>query len=174
MSENPTFIIWGEDTQILWDDGEDRIIWSEQAGRDEDVTIIWSNNRVILWDDELRISWSARPERALRIVTKKLRQVATYWPISKEVDAATGSRILETPQELRCRWEESQQLVKTDSGTELVPVVTVYLPLIPEVGSYLALGRNTDVTEARQILSVNRSPNLRGTAEVVSASLGRQ
>ena len=171
----PVFITWGEDTQIDWaGDDVDRIIWSEQASEGENVNIIWSNNRIILWDDQFRLSWSPRPERRLRIVTKKLQQVATYWPVTSEIDPATGSRILDTGQEIRCRWQESQELVKTDSGTELIPVATVYLPLIPQVGAYLALGRNADLVEARQILSVNRSPNLRGTAEVVSASLGRQ
>ena len=108
------------------------------------------------------------------IVKRNMRQTATYWEPSEDIDPRSGGRILENPINTLCKWEESAQLYKDDSGSEFFIEARIYLPFIPETGAYIARGRDADQRDAKQITSIDRALNLSGTAEVVSAIIARQ
>lgn len=140
----------------------------------ETTQILWPSGNRIIWPSGNTIGWPAAPEPTARIYKRDMPQYATYWEPTNEVDANTRERRTTPGRTVRCRWEQSDRLYKDDSGQEFVVEATIFLPFIPKQKAFIALGRNQDLSRAKQITRINRQPDLRGTVEVVSALIARQ
>ncbi len=99
-------------------------------------------------------------------ITRNLRQNVTYW--SPGTNDGFGGRNFGSPTIVKGRWEDKVELFMDASGNEVISVAKVYLGIDVENKGYLFLGTSTganptSVSDAREIRSFRKIPNLKGT-----------
>jgi len=98
-------------------------------------------------------------------------QTAVYWALTGV--NGYGEPIFAEPVEMLVRWEDKQERFVSKDGTEHTSSSVVYPPSQPVLGGYLYLGTLASlssaeegdprsVSGAKEIKSVNTSPNLKG------------
>lgn len=100
----------------------------------------------------------------MSIITRMLKQDAVYWP-PLGVDAF-GKPSLDTPIQIRCRWEDSVEESITPEPEIGFSMATVYVDRDLEVGGKLSLGElvsSSSPSDAWEIVQVEKLPNLRAT-----------
>ncbi len=113
----------------------------------------------------------ARVTHGQILESRTLRQTAVYWPPSTEIDAH-GVPILSTPQQIRCRWEYTQEEFIQPDGEKGVSRAKVFLIVDLELGGMLWLGTLEEATApgfpadpreagALNIRSVSKMPTLK-------------
>jgi len=119
----------------------------------------------------------------MSIITRMLKQTATYWPASPD---GYGGFVFGAPAAIDCRWEDRAERFTTEDGREEVSQSVVYVDRDLEVGDYIALGdysMSTSTTTtgeepsftppagARPIRAFGKLPNLRNTEYLRTAWL---
>ncbi len=99
-------------------------------------------------------------------ITRNLKQNETYW--SPGTNDGFGGRNFGSPTALKGRWEDTIELFVDVSGNEVTSLAKVYLAVDVENKGYLFLGTSTgadptSVSDAREIRSFKKIPNLKGT-----------
>lgn len=99
-----------------------------------------------------------------KMIKRNCKQMAVYWaPAGKDV---YGGISFNNPVEVKCRWEDKQQLVKDNDGNEILSNAQVFVLKDLQEQGYLFLGRLTDLTntdprevnEAWEIKKKDKSP----------------
>lgn len=108
-------------------------------------------------------------------LTRKLRQVCTYWAPTGATDLY-GKPVWSTPQQLPCRWENNQSQIMSKTGEEIVSKARVYLAVPINVNGYLFLGTSvetdpTKVANVERIQNVGTVPDLRNLQQLTTAYL---
>lgn len=102
-----------------------------------------------------------------QLLVRNCKQTIVYWA-SPTADGY-GGYTFATPVEIQGRWEDKQELIKTNDGEEQVTQARVYLLQDVDEGGYLYLGSLDDldsnpqpdeVDTAGQILAISKFPTL--------------
>ena len=97
--------------------------------------------------------------------TRNLKQTITYWAPSVGSDAF-GQKMFNAPVTMRGFWEDKQQVVRNQQGTEIASQAQVFLAADVETGGYLIVGEvttlePTTVEGAIEIKAFSKIPDLR-------------
>src|SRR5690554_5665001 len=106
--------------------------------------------------------------------TTNLRQSATYWPPGAPVPS--GGVSFGAPVQIRCRWQDKRDLVRSADGQEVASSAIVYVDreLADKGYLYRGISAATDprnVIGAREILARGSSPDLRANRELLKTWL---
>ena len=71
-------------------------------------------------------------------ISKKLKQTATYWAPSGQ--SGYGEQVYSVPVIIKCRWQDSQELVLSKNGELEMSKAIVYTKEEIDLNGYLALG----------------------------------
>lgn len=107
----------------------------------------------------------------MSIITRMLRQRAVYWGNPRPDDDGMGGYQYDGAVEIKCRWEDKQELFIDPEGREQLSRSIIYADRDLVVGGQLWLGLLTDVpgqnpeliAAAMKILQFAKLPNLRNT-----------
>lgn len=106
----------------------------------------------------------------MSIITTMLKQIAVYWAPSGSDDY--GKPTYSNPVEIKCRWEDAQEVYVTLQGENKVSRSKVFLASDVEPKGILMLGTLSDITDesnprnngnAGEIGAFDKTPNLRAT-----------
>lgn len=105
-----------------------------------------------------------------------LKNDITYWPPSDAGGDGYGKVTLGSPTALRGRWEDKIEQVLNARGEEVVSKTRIFLKTPVEIGGYMVKGTSiiTDprtLADARPIINVTKSPDLRNLSEMTVAFL---
>jgi hypothetical protein len=107
--------------------------------------------------------------------TRNFHHTATYWPPGS--NDGTGGVSYDTPVLVTCRWQTGSKLFRDANGDQAVCSATVYVDRVVLNKGWMAPGdqRATAnpklIAEAREIRSVQLSPNLRNSIQLVKVML---
>lgn len=76
-------------------------------------------------------------------ITRKLKQTAVYWGSPQE--DGYGGKTYDDPIEIRCRWEDSVQVVSASNGEEIISRAVVFTDTDLEENGLLYLGTMEDL-----------------------------
>lgn len=96
--------------------------------------------------------------------SRNLLQTATYWVLNTRTLYGNGAYAAPVP--LLCRWEDCNELVIDKHGVEVKSSAKVFFAQDISLEGYLLLGTSnapdpTVVNEAREVIQVKRTPDLR-------------
>lgn len=96
--------------------------------------------------------------------TRNLRQDATYWTLTGR--SLYGKGVYTTPEVLKCRWEDCNELVVDKHGDQVKSSAKVFFAEDISLEGYLLLGTSVDTDPtlavgAREVIQVKRTPDLR-------------
>ncbi len=91
-----------------------------------------------------------------------------YWaPMGKGAPDRFGRKTYQEPQQLFCRWDDKQELIKLENGEQYMSSATVYVDIDLELGGILWHGLLADrpATPPGSCIIVHKSanPNLKNT-----------
>jgi len=105
----------------------------------------------------------------MSIIRKMRRQKAVYWP--NPTADGFGDKDVDLPVEIDCRWEDSNEQIRTANGEEIMTKSIVYTDRDVDEGGFLMLGVLTDLPSpgvdpqdldnAHEIRKFDRLPVLR-------------
>lgn len=102
----------------------------------------------------------------VRIIEHTLNQTATYW--APGVPDGFGGITWGPPQQLRCRWQQKQQLVRAKAGDERVSQAVVYMTQPIDLGGRLYLGSTAELDpttlQSYEPMAVEQAVGLDGSA----------
>lgn len=105
-------------------------------------------------------------------IARNLKQDVTWWAASPD---GYGGYTYSSPQTIKGRWQDKQELFRTPAGDEQVSKAIVYLDQDVDVGDYLYEGLSTaaDPTslEAYQVRQFGKVPDLRNLQSLRKAIL---
>lgn len=102
------------------------------------------------------------------VYARNMPQEATYYPATGQ--DRYGSDTYGDGEALSVRWQGKPVLVRNYEGREVVSEAVVYCSALVAVRGKLGLGSAT-LAEAKEIISVQTSPSLRGDEVLVKAYL---
>jgi hypothetical protein len=109
---------------------------------------------------------------------KNLKQKAVYW--ANPVPDGYGGSTFDSPAEIDCRWEDSNELFLNDKGENVPSNSKVFVNQDMTVGEYLFLGELTELDShqdperqngAYRIKSFQKTPGLRAKQYIRKAIL---
>lgn len=103
---------------------------------------------------------------------RNMTQAATYWPPAG--NDGFGGTTYGAPVPLKCRWQNKQVLFRDSEAREVMSEAIVYVSIPVENAGKLYRGVSTDDNPprgAKEIRSVQESPDLRGTRVLIKAVL---
>lgn len=109
------------------------------------------------------------------LYTRNMPHSATYW--APGAPDGVGGMAYGAPILIKCRWQDQQELFRSEAGEELTSSAVAYVGAQVETNGYLALGDQTatasplDVRGARQIKAIVKSPSLRNDRVLIKAML---
>ena len=104
---------------------------------------------------------------------RKCKQDAVYW--ANPVPDGTGGHTYDTPEDIKVRWEDRQELFIDADGRERMSNAVVFYTLDFNLGGYLYLGTSADFDSSEdlsnpevldncfKIMKTAKIPNIRGT-----------
>lgn len=106
-------------------------------------------------------------------VSRRLKQTLTYWA-KADVDNTDlyGKPGSVAPVQLKCRWEDHIEQVRSKSGEEFTSKTRVFLTDDVDIDGYVALGVHTEadpsvIDGAYEIQNIGKIPDLRGIQSLV-------
>jgi hypothetical protein len=109
------------------------------------------------------------------LYTRNMPHDATYW--APGANDGVGGKTYGAPVLIKCRWQDQQDVFRSDAGEELTSSAVAYVASEVETNGYLALGDETavasprEVRGARQIKAIVKSPALRNDRVLHKAML---
>lgn len=105
----------------------------------------------------------------MTLYTRNMTQTATYFaPLG---ETAFGLQQYDTGVNVVCRWQDKTDLTKDSEGREVVSTSTVYVGTEVAVRGRLKLGADETIDDAKEIISISRSPSLDGSKELLKVML---
>lgn len=106
----------------------------------------------------------------MTVYTRNFTQTLTYWPPSG--NAAGGGVTYGAPVQIKARWQDKADLVRSADGQEVASSAIVYVDRALADKGYLYRGISASanpltVPGAREILARGSSPDLSGTVELL-------
>ena len=111
-------------------------------------------------------------------IKRKLKQTAVYWQATGRI--ASGGYTFDSPEEIKCRWEDRHEIYHTSTGEERKSLAIVMVDFDISPGDMLYLGNLVDLDSSsdpmteplgKQVLEISKVYNLRGTTAFRKAYL---
>lgn len=106
------------------------------------------------------------------MLTNGLKQTAVYW--ANPANDGYGGRTFDEAIEISVRWEEKQELFIDSNGQEVRSNAVVYVSQDLDMGGYLYLGEQSDLSSAENAdpLIIDAAHEIRGWSKIPGCRAG--
>jgi hypothetical protein len=91
-------------------------------------------------------------------IRRSCKQAAVYW--ANPTDDGYGGRTFDAPVEIKCRWDDREQLLSTDEGEKIISRAVVWLSADCNVNGVMWKGTLAQLTTAQKASPVKELENI--------------